>query len=175
MTRLFVIGGARSGKSAYAQERVEAVPGRLGFIATAQALDREMEQRIARHREDRGARWRTFEVSINLPDALGEAARSSDAVLIDCLTLWLSNLILAECDVDTMTQGLVSTIAACPVPLALVANEVGMGIVPENALARRFRDEAGRLNKVIAAIAQEVVLVTAGIPLFLKGSAMETD
>jgi adenosylcobinamide kinase/adenosylcobinamide-phosphate guanylyltransferase len=169
VSALFVIGGARSGKSRHAQARIEALPGRLAFIATAQAFDTEMADRIARHRADRGARWETWEAPVDLPEAIGEAARSADAVLVDCLTLWLSNLVLAELDTAAMTERLELAIQACPVPLALVANEVGLGIVPENALARQFRDEAGRLNQRIAAIANEVVFVAAGLPLPLKG------
>ncbi|MEJ2458647.1 MAG: bifunctional adenosylcobinamide kinase/adenosylcobinamide-phosphate guanylyltransferase [Novosphingobium sp.] len=165
---LFVIGGARSGKSRHAQARMEALPGQLAFIATAQAFDAEMEDRIARHRADRSPRWETFEAPVDLPGAIRNAAQSANAVLVDCLTLWLSNLGLAECDVEAMTKDLVSTLQDYSIPVALVANEVGMGIVPENALARRFRDEAGRLNQHIAALAEEVVLVAAGLPLTLK-------
>lgn len=168
MSLLLVFGGARSGKSRYAQARTEALPGRLAFIATAQAFDAEMEDRIARHRADRGPRWETLEAPVDLPDALAQAARSADAVLVDCLTLWMSNLILGEYDVPSMTGRLSEALTACPVPVALVANEVGLGIVPDNALARRFRDEAGRLNQDIAAIADEAVFVAAGLPLVLK-------
>lgn len=168
MNALFVIGGARSGKSRHAQQRVEALPGRLAYIATAQAFDAEMTDRIARHRADRGPRWETIEAPIDLPRAITDAARSADAVLVDCLTLWLSNLMLADQDVITATDRLIAALEACPVPVTLVANEVGMGIVPDNALARQFRDEAGRLNQRIAAAAPEVVLVAAGLPLTLK-------
>lgn len=169
MSVLFVIGGARSGKSRHAQARIEAVPGRLAFIATAQAFDAEMADRIERHRADRGERWSTHEAPFALADAIGDAAMRADAILVDCLTLWLSNLILAGTGTSAMTDQLCETLKACPVPVALVANEVGMGIVPENALARQFRDEAGRLNQGIAAIADEVTFVAAGLPLTLKG------
>jgi adenosylcobinamide kinase/adenosylcobinamide-phosphate guanylyltransferase len=168
MTALLVLGGARSGKSRYAQARIEAHPGRLAFIATAQAFDAEMEERIARHRADRGSRWRTLEAPLDLPNAIGLAAREADAVLVDCLTLWLSNLLLAERDEDAAGRALCAAVAACPCPIALVANEVGFGIVPDNTLARRFRDAAGRLNQELAACAGEVVLVAAGLPLVLK-------
>lgn len=168
MSVLFVLGGARSGKSRYAQSRIEALPGRLAFIATAQPFDGEMEERIARHRADRGSRWETIEAPVDLPAAISRAGALADAVLVDCLTLWLSNLMLGRHDVTGMTGALLETLARCPIPIALVSNEVGMGIVPENALARRFRDEAGRLNQQIAAIAGEAVLVAAGIPLVLK-------
>jgi adenosylcobinamide kinase/adenosylcobinamide-phosphate guanylyltransferase len=168
MTALFVIGGARSGKSRYAQARVEALPGSLAFIATAEAGDAEMAERIARHRADRGPRWTAYDAPLDLPEAIARAQASAGAVLVDCLTLWLSNLTLDEADVEAATSALCAAIRQCPVPLALVANEVGLGIVPMNELARRFRDQAGWLNQRIAAVAGEVVLVTAGLPLTLK-------
>lgn len=168
MSSLFVIGGARSGKSRYAQTRTEALPGRLAYIATAQAFDGEMTDRIARHQADRGPRWQTFEAPIDLPGTIRRAAGTSHAILVDCLTLWLSNLILGEHDLSSATAALLSEVQTCPVPIALVTNEVGLGIVPENALARRFRDEAGELNQRMAACCDEAVLVTAGLPLQLK-------
>lgn len=171
MSVLFVLGGARSGKSRFAQERVEASPGRLAFIATAQPFDDEMAQRIGRHRAERGPRWQTIDAPHDLPAAICRAETFADAILVDCLTLWLSNLILGDYELAPNVEALVSALEHCQVPLALVSNEVGMGIVPENALARRFRDEAGRLNQKIAAAAQEVVLVAAGLPLALKRSA----
>jgi len=174
MTRLLVLGGARSGKSRYAQQRVEAVPGRLAYIATAQPLDPEMEDRIARHRADRGDRWRTIEAAFDLPGAIRQAGTACDAVLVDCLTLWLSNLMLTEQDIAAATAALLDALSACRVPVALVANEVGLGIVPENALARRFRDDAGRLNQRLAADCDEVVFVAAGLPLMIKPSASHT-
>jgi adenosylcobinamide kinase/adenosylcobinamide-phosphate guanylyltransferase len=143
MTSLLVLGGARSGKSRYAQQRVEACAGRLAYIATAQALDAEMADRIARHRADRDARWHTIEAPLDLAAALARAGESHAAILVDCLTLWLSNLLLADRDPQREGMALAEAVAACPVPVALVANEVGLGIVPDNALARRFRDEAG--------------------------------
>lgn len=166
MTSLFVLGGARSGKSSYAQQRVEAMAGKLAFIATAEPGDDEMRQRIDRHRTDRGARWHTIEAPLDLPRAIGEAPAMADAILVDCLTLWLTNVILAGRSVPTAE--LERAITECPVPIALVANEVGFGIVPENALARQFRDEAGRLNQRVAATVDEAVLVAAGLPLVLK-------
>lgn len=168
MTTLFVIGGARSGKSRYAQTRIEALPGSLAFIATAEPGDAEMAERIARHRADRGPRWTAYEAPLDLPEAIARAQKSADAVLVDCLTLWLSNLMLHEADVEVATTALCDAIQQCRVPLALVANEVGMGIVPMNALARRYRDQAGWLSQRVAEVADEVVLVTAGLPLTLK-------
>lgn len=168
MTATLVIGGARSGKSGYALTRVEAHAGPLAFIATAEAHDAEMADRIARHQGERGARWACHEAALDLPAAIGRAQASAAAILVDCLTLWLSNLMAAERDLATEIAALESAIAACPVPLVLVTNEVGQGIVPMNALARRFRDEAGWLNQRVARIAGEVVLVTAGLALKLK-------
>lgn len=171
MTTLFVIGGCRSGKSRYAQGRVEALPGRLAFIATAEARDAEMAQRIAQHQAGRGLRWTAYDAPFDLPEAIHRAQSSADAILVDCLTLWLSNLLLEDRDVTEAAAALGEAVGGCRVPLALVANEVGFGIVPTNALARRFRDEAGRLNQRIAAAAREVVLVAAGLPLVLKSGA----
>lgn len=172
MKALLVLGGARSGKSRHAQARIEAVPGRLAFIATAQAFDAEMAERIARHRDDRGERWQTFEAPRDLDKVIRKAAQEAEGILVDCLTLWLSNLMLAGEDLAARTRGLCAALESCPVPVALVANEVGMGIVPENALARRFRDEAGRLNQRIAQLADEVVFVAAGLPLTLKSGGI---
>lgn len=168
MTSLFVVGGARSGKSRYAQDRIEALPGKLAFIATAEPHDAEMADRIVRHQADRGNRWTAQEAPVNLPQAIIDAQSSADAILVDCLTLWLSNLLLGQHDIGAATSALCDALPQCRPPIVLVANEVGLGIVPTNALARRFRDEAGRLNQRIAAIADEVVLVTAGLPLALK-------
>ena len=170
MTSLLVLGGARSGKSRHAQAWTEAHPGNLAFIATAQAFDGEMEDRIARHRADRGPRWRTLEAPLDLPEAIAEAALEADAVLVDCLTLWLSNLLLAGRDEAAAGKALCAAVSGCSRPIALVANEVGLGIVPDNALARRFRDAAGRLNQELAVFVDEVVLVAAGLPLILKGA-----
>lgn len=168
MRSLLVLGGARSGKSRHAQARIETQPGNLAYIATGQAFDAEMSERIARHRDDRGPRWTTLEEPFDLAGAIDRAAQEADAVLVDCLTLWLSNLMLADLPLDEPVAVLQDAIHRCPVPLALVSNEVGLSIVPENALARRFRDEAGRLNQTIAATVDEVEFVAAGLPLKLK-------
>lgn len=166
---LFVLGGARSGKSAYAQKRCEALGERLVYIATARAGDDEMAQRIARHRAERGPAWTTLEASLDLCSAIARASQGADAVLVDCLTLWLSNLMLGGHDLSAARGALAETVRTARVPLVLIANEVGMGIVPDNALARRFRDEAGWLNQDIAAAAKEVVLVVAGLAMMVKG------
>lgn len=175
MNALLVLGGARSGKSHYAQNRIEAVAGTLAFIATAQAFDAEMVERIARHRADRGKRWHTFDAPIELPAAILQASTQADAILVDCLTLWLSNLMLADHDIAARTQDLIDALAQCPVPVALVSNEVGMGIVPDNPLGRRFRDAAGRLNQHIAAVTPHVVFIAAGLPLWLKGNSFPAN
>jgi adenosylcobinamide kinase/adenosylcobinamide-phosphate guanylyltransferase len=137
------------------------------YLATAQALDDEMAARIAEHRAQRGPGWQTVEVPLALPAALA-AAPEGAPVLVDCLTLWLTNLILAERDTVVATAALISTCERVFGPLVLVGNEVGLGIVPEHALARRFRDEAGRLHQRIASLADRVVLMVAGIPLSVK-------
>lgn len=169
---LLVLGGARSGKSRYAQARMEGLPqgpsGRLAYVATAQAFDAEMTERIAHHRDDRDARWLTVEEPLDLAAAIDRAAQAADAVLVDCLTLWLSNLMLADQPLAEPVAALADALRRCPCPVVLVSNEVGLSIVPDNALARRFRDEAGRLNQAIAALADEVQLVAAGLPLKLK-------
>lgn len=169
MTTRLVLGGARSGKSAYAQRRCEDLGRSRVYIATAQAGDEEMADRISRHRADRGTGWTTIEEPIDLLKAIRQAARHADAILVDCLTLWLSNLMLEDHPIAVARAELAEAVRQVKVPLVLIANEVGMSIVPDNALARRFRDEAGWLNQEIAAAAQEVVLVTAGLPLCLKG------
>lgn len=165
MTVTLILGGARSGKSAHALRLAEASGRRPAMIATAQALDAEMAERIARHRAERGARWRTLEAPLDLASALAQIEAEEIAV-IDCLTLWVSNLMLAERDIAHETARLLE--AMKEKELLLVANEVGLGIVPENALARRFRDEAGRVNQRVAAAADHVVFIAAGLPLTLK-------
>lgn len=163
-----ILGGARSGKSTYAEGLAEAHDGPLVYIATAQAYDGEMTARIAAHVARRGPAWQTLEEPIELAGAIAEAATPGSFVLVDCLTLWLNNLLLGEHDIAAHTDRLLASLAASEATLALVSNEVGLGIVPENALARRFRDEAGILNQNVAEAADRVVLVTAGLPLQLK-------
>lgn len=168
---VFVTGGARSGKSRFAQNRVESWPGRLLYIATAEVLDAEMGARVAQHRADRGGRWETLEEPLDLAGAL-RAARGHDGVLLDCLTLWTSNLLGAHGDDDAKLWEAVARftdgLEAFPGQLCLVTNEVGSGIVPENALARRFRDVAGRVNQEAAARSTEAYLVASGLPVRLK-------
>ncbi len=162
-----VLGGARSGKSRHAEALVSARPPPWLYLATGEAGDDEMAARIAAHRARRGADWRTIEVSRDLASALAGAPAGS-AVLIDCLTLWLSNLMLADADVGAEIDRLDHALARAHGPIVLVSNEVGLGIVPDNALARRFRDAQGALNQRMAARADRVVLMVAGLPLVVK-------
>lgn len=171
MALRLVLGGARSGKSAHAQGQAEALARARGrtpvFIATATAGDDEMATRIARHQADRAAHWRTLEAPLALAEAV-EALGSDDVAVVDCLTLWLTNSMLAPDGHEQRIAALVPALAACPAALFVVSNEVGWGVVPDNALARAFRDEAGRLHQALAAVAETVTLVVAGLPLALK-------
>jgi adenosylcobinamide kinase/adenosylcobinamide-phosphate guanylyltransferase len=163
-----VTGGARSGKSRFAETLARGSGLSRRYIATGQAWDDEMADRIARHREDRGDGWETIEAPLDIAPALA-AAPAASVTLVDCATLWLTNHMLAGHDVTAEAGRLVSALAACPGRVIVVSNEVGWGIVPENALARAFRDEQGRLNQRLAAEAGLVVAVIAGLPLALKG------
>lgn len=163
-----VLGGARSGKSRQAEALVRAEGRGCVYIATAEALDDEMRQRIARHRADRPPDWATIEAPLALPEALA-ALQADRPVLVDCLTLWLSNLMLAERDIDAATQSLLDSLSQAKPPAVCVSNEVGFGIVPDTSLGRRFRDAQGTLNQRIAAQADHVILMAAGLPLALKG------
>jgi adenosylcobinamide kinase/adenosylcobinamide-phosphate guanylyltransferase len=165
---LLVLGGARSGKSRYAQQRAEAMHGRHVFIATAEAWDEEMRDRIAKHRGDRSAIWGTLETSHELAAAIDAQNGTGAVVLVDCLTLWATNLLLGEYDIDAAVEALCAAIDRFDGRIILVANEVGLGIVPDNAMARRFRDVAGQINQAVARTAEEVVFVAAGLPLKLK-------
>jgi adenosylcobinamide kinase/adenosylcobinamide-phosphate guanylyltransferase len=171
MTLTLVLGGARSGKSGFAQNAAETVAAARGcgaaYIATAEAGDEEMAARIARHKGDRGPIWRTLEAPLALSEALADLAEGEVAV-VDCLTLWLTNSMLSPAGHAARLAALVPALSACRARLWLVSNEVGWGVVPDNALARAFRDEAGRLHQSIAAVADEVILVVAGLPLWLK-------
>lgn len=168
MSSLLVLGGARSGKSRYAQARAETTGLKRIFIATAQAFDEEMRERIARHRADRQQYWQTVEAPLTLAEAIGQWSGPGNVLLVDCLTLWTTNLLLGEHDIPAATLRLTQAIEQATGIVILVANEVGYGIVPDNALARRFRDEAGIVNQCVAAAVNEVQLVAAGLPLRLK-------
>jgi len=166
---IFVLGGARSGKSRFAEERTHAFAAQEKvYVATAEYRDAEMESRIALHRSRRDTQWRTIEAPYRLAETLSTEAHGNRAILVDCLTLWLTNHLLADSNLEAEGHGLVSALTAAGCPVVLVSNEVGLSIVPENALARRFRDEAGRLNQKIAAIADEAWFIAAGLPLRLK-------
>lgn len=172
MSVTFVLGGARSGKSAYAQALVEAAASRAFhppvMIATAQALDQEMAERIARHRRERGAFWRTVEAPLELAAAI-RTLETGEAAAVDCLTLWLSNLMHAEYNLEAATDELLATLAATHAEVVVVSNEVGMSVVPENALARTFRDAAGLLNRRVAQQANHAVVMFCGLAVPLKG------
>ena len=165
-----ILGGARSGKSAYAEQLAKGWKGERIFIATAQAHDEEMAERIKAHRLRRGQDWTTRGAVLDLPGALRDAAAKDKFILIDCLTLWLTNVILSEEDHERAVSDLLNALADVPGTIALVSNEVGSGIVPGNELARSFRDAAGRANQRVAKEVDEVVLITAGLPLTLKPS-----
>lgn len=163
----FIIGGARSGKSAHAETLLTALPAPWAYIATAQAYDDEMRERIALHRSRRGEGWTTIDAPLDLCDAI-EALPDGQPVLVDCLTLWLTNHMLADHDVAAECRLLADVLSRPRGPWFVVSNEVGQGIVPDNVLARRFRDDAGRLNQQVAAVADTVLLMVAGLPLKVK-------
>ena len=163
-----VLGGARSGKSAYAESLVEAAPGDALYIATGAANDAEMAARIEDHKARRGGRWRTVEEPLDLAGALAREAVQGRVTLVDCLTLWLANLMAAGRDPATEQSRLVGALGEFAAPVVVVSNEIGLGIVPDNKLARDFRDHAGQLNQAVAGIADRVVFVAAGLPLTLK-------
>jgi len=180
----FITGGARSGKSSFALKTASALDGQKAYLATAEAFDQEMKERIFKHKKERGVTWDTHEEPIKIADTLKGMTDRYDVVVLDCLTLWLSNLVCNNMDCDKEIDNFIAVlknISAIPesplrqtqnsefCKLFIVSNEVGMGIVPENELARRFRDFAGILNQKAAEIADEVYLVTAGIPMKIKG------
>ena len=167
MQPILILGGARSGKSRQAEALLTRHQAPWTYIATAKAFDDEMRDRIAEHQARRAAGWQTVEAPLDLPGALAAAGQAP--VLVDCLTLWLTNLLLGEHDIPAATLALEAALAARAAPTILVANEVGLGIVPQNALARAFRDQAGLLNQRMAACCGTVLFVAAGLPLLLKG------
>lgn len=166
----FVLGGTRSGKSAFAERLAEGSGLAPVYLATGRAFDAEMETRIGEHRARRGNGWRTVEVPIGLVAVIGREAGPERVVLVDCLTLWLTNLMMEGRPVAAECQALADCLAARPPgPVILVSNEVGLGIVPENEMARDFRDHTGRLHQSVAAVAAKVIFVVAGLPMILKG------
>ena len=178
MTAHLVIGGARSGKSRFAQglaeDHAKERGGEVVLIVTAEILDAEMAARVDKHRAERPASWRVIEAPIELPDVILGACKAESFLLVDCLTLWLSNLLCTQADrLGTRVDELCEAVQAAEGELVLVSNEVGWSIVPENALARAFRDEQGRLNQRVAALCEKVTLVAAGLPLPLKNQDKE--
>jgi adenosylcobinamide kinase/adenosylcobinamide-phosphate guanylyltransferase len=168
----FIIGGARSGKSGFALNRASLCSGKKAYVATAQALDDEMKDRVEKHRKQRTEEWETFEEPLNIANLIRDIHDRYNVILIDCLTLWLSNLMFANRDIEKEIESFCSSLltihSACRGSLFTVANEVGMGIVPDNPISREFRDLSGYLNQRIADIADEAYLVTAGMPIKIK-------
>ena len=163
-----VLGGAASGKSTFAESLVVQSGQNRVYLATAQTFDDEMQAKVARHRQMRGDGWQTIEAPLDPGSALHDIA-ADQVVLLDCATMWLSNHLLAESDLEQARDTLLAGLTACPAPVVVVSNEVGLSVVPENPLARRFREAQGRLNQTLAARAGLVVNVVAGLPQVLKG------
>jgi adenosylcobinamide kinase/adenosylcobinamide-phosphate guanylyltransferase len=164
---IFVLGGARSGKTSRALAHSSGFRSKI-YIATAEALDGEMAARIARHKDERGEAWATHEAPLELPEAIGLIKDGNAICVVDCLTLWLNNLIAAGRDVEAATRALCEAIETAAPTLVIVSNELGLGLVPEDALSREFRDHHGRLNQAVAAVANRVEFVVAGLPVQLK-------
>lgn len=165
---LLVIGGARSGKSRYAQNLAETSGKTPVLIATATAGDEEMAQRIAKHQAERGSHWQVVEEQIDIAEVLRRETAPDRLLVVDCLTLWLSNLMLGSKDIEAHCEALAQAVPTLSGPVIFVSNEVGLGIVPEGALGRAFRDAQGRLNQALGAVCEAVVFVAAGLPLRLK-------
>jgi adenosylcobinamide kinase/adenosylcobinamide-phosphate guanylyltransferase len=163
-----VLGGARSGKTAYGLKLASNSGLEKCMVATAEAFDPEMKQRIALHRAERDETWRVWEEPIDLTAVLDEIARPDRIVVVDCLTIWLSNLLLKEMDHASEVARLAAWVREKPFPLVLISNELGMGLVPETSLGRAFRDSHGRMNQTLAAACDQVTFVAAGLPLVLK-------
>ncbi len=168
-TCTLILGGAASGKSAYAESLVFQEDRSRVYVATSQAWDDEMRQKIADHKAQRGPNWRTIEEPVDMTAALATVS-ADEIVLIDCATLWLTNVMLGDHDLEAETRAFLAAIEACPAPVIIVSNETGLGIVPDNKLARDFRNAQGRLNQRLAQISDAVVFVAAGLPMVMKGS-----
>jgi len=176
MGHVLVLGGARSGKTGFAERLCMRSGARPAYLATAQALDDEMRDRVRTHKQQRGGAFATIEEPLDLSGALSRAARDHDAILVDCLTLWITNMIVANQNVAEAVDGLISTLGRISTArVILVSNEVGLGIVPDNAMARMFRDLAGSAHQRLAEICDDAYFIVAGLPLVLKGSAPETE
>jgi len=170
---IFIIGGCRSGKSKYALDTAEQMPGdKKIFIATCLPKDDEMKQRIARHQKQRSQTWTTVEEPVHLHASITKISRNATVILVDCLTLWVTNIMLEAAEeqkIENQTSKLINALATAECPVILVSNEVGTGIVPENQLARQFRDVMGQVNQTVAHYANKVVWMVAGIPVSIKG------
>jgi adenosylcobinamide kinase/adenosylcobinamide-phosphate guanylyltransferase len=168
---IFITGGARSGKSTYTLEDASRLTGKKAYIATAEALDEEMRDRIENHKKQRGKDWDTYEEPLRIAEVIQEIEGKYTAIVIDCLTLWLSNIMQSGLNISQEIAKLIETLRIThhTSHIYLVSNEVGMGIVPENDMARKFRDMAGILNQKVAEISDEVYLLVAGIPIKIKG------
>jgi len=169
MTTTFILGGARSGKSRFAENLITTSGLERHYIATGRAWDDEMQARIDQHRSDRGPSWTTHEEPLDLTERLTAIDAEGRAILVDCLTLWLTNLMMEGRDIAAQSAALAAFLPHVKARLVIVSNEVGLGIVPENRMAREFRDQAGRLHQMIAASAADVYFVAAGLPLKMKG------
>lgn len=165
---IFITGGARSGKSSFAIAEASKAKGKKAYIATAEALDDEMKERIERHRKQRGNEWDTYEVPLRISEVIKKTEKDYKVIVIDCLTLWLSNLLHSGKDREREIKSFCRSLSTIHCSLYIVSNEVGMGIVPENEMARKFRDIAGVLNQKVAGIADEVYMAVAGIPVKIK-------
>ena len=164
----FVLGGASSGKSAFAERLVVNTNAPKTYLATSQVFDDEMAEKVRLHIDARGQNWRTIEEPLDMAKALSDTT-AGDVVLLDCASMWLTNHLMADTDLETETETLMTALSNCPSRIVVVSNEVGMGIVPDNALARRFRIEQGKLNQRLAAASDLAVFVVAGLPQVLKG------
>ena len=169
---IFVIGGCRSGKSTYAMQTAEKMPAKQKiFIATCVPQDDEMKRRVARHQKERSQKWVTAEAPLDLPEAIRQNSRTADVILVDCLTLWVSNLLMESGDenkIEETVSQFINALEKATCPIVLVSNEVGTGIVPENRLARKYRDIIGLVNQAVAKTAHEVIWMVAGIPVTVK-------
>lgn len=166
--KIFITGGARSGKSSFALKEASGISGEKAYIATAEALDEEMRERIEQHKNQRGKDWDTYEEPLRISDVIKKIESRYDVIVVDCLTMWISNIMNAGLSIEIEIENFISSLATHNSSVYIVSNEVGMGIVPENEIARRFRDVAGTLNQKVAKVADEVYFVIAGIPLRIK-------
>jgi len=166
---VLVLGGARSGKSAFGEKLVYESGCAPYYIATAQVYDDEMARRVSDHKLRRDHRWKTIEEPLALADVVQSETRADRAILVDCLTLWVTNLMVADADIEQSFAALAGALDTVSGPVVFVSNEVGLGIVPDNAMARAFRDHAGRLNQQIALASKSVYFIAAGLPMTLKG------